>query len=201
MKPAIVVDCPGGLERDPFSGIRRQHDVPPPVASGSSVCNDIGIHPIDCIADVGRDLLRRIRDLLTWTTSARADAREASMGIVFKSDACDVLLEWKSSFTERSSRERRGLPAARTQAVYSWRSQVAGWNGRVSSCAPAAPAEWRRLSRLRPEGGVTGHPTKSLSAARCASFRSCPAETPPSQLTSRSGSGCSFGITYGGLNG
>jgi hypothetical protein len=26
--------------------------------------DDIGIHPLDCIADVGRDLLRRIRDLL-----------------------------------------------------------------------------------------------------------------------------------------
>jgi hypothetical protein len=46
------------------------------------------------------------------------------MGIVFKTDACAVLQECEVvAHGERCAR-RRGLPAALTQAVYNWRSQV-----------------------------------------------------------------------------
>jgi hypothetical protein len=66
------------------------------------------------------------------------------MGIVFKSDACEVLLECEIvARGESDAREKRGLPAALTQAIYNWHSQVAGRDGRVPGYAPVAGTESR----------------------------------------------------------
>src|SRR5215471_14862988 len=63
VEPAVILNRAGRLEHDPAFGVGRHHYIPGTISGSRGVGNDIVVHPLDSIADMGGNLCRRVGDL------------------------------------------------------------------------------------------------------------------------------------------